>query len=258
MRLRKSSVRKLIEVLCLSFCTTSAMATNHHAYISAGVGGSQARLSANNPEINYYDGNLTDAYPLNHSRASTAVVSLNAGYEFKVCSMQPTIAVGLGVYTNPTPYGYSGQLIETASGDPANTLYNYTYNVTSTRVMAEAQLTWTVGNFTPFINVGVGPAWNDMNGYTEAPVDSEGYVALPPFSSRTSTNLAYQAGFGVGYAFNVEGNDSAFKHERISVGYRYVNLGNTSFGTRGAEYPYALRTGSLTSNDVYLTYTHLF
>ena len=112
--------------------------------------------------------------------------------------------------------------------------------------------------FVPFINIGIGSAWNRLNGYKESPVDSTGYVALPPFQSHTNSNFAYQVGLGVGYAFNFDRYEADYQHERISLGYRYVNLGDASFGTRGAVYPYSLDTGRLISNEAYLTYTHLF
>jgi opacity protein-like surface antigen len=119
-------------------------------------------------------------------------------------------------------------------------------------------LTWAIKHFTPYVDIGLGSAWTQTNGYTETVATTDGYVSLSAFQNHTNRHFAYQAGLGVGYAFNISGIKTDFQHERISVGYRYVNLGNASFGTRGSTYPYKLNLGRLSSNDLYLSYTHLF
>ena len=256
----KSSVKasKKLSWLTIFLFSTSAFATHGHIYLGGTIGASKATVGNSNPTIQYYDGNLTDAYPIHGRHANTAIIGVNGGYEFVGACPMPAIGLGLGVYGTSGDYDYKGQLIETAIGDPSSTLYNYKYHVNSTRLMFETQFTWMLlEKLAPFINIGIGPAWNRLSGYTENPVDSTGYVALPPFQSHTHTNFAYQVGLGVGYAFNFSRCVSDY-HERISLGYRYVNSGNTSSGTRGAVYPYHLDTGRLTSNEVYLGYTHLF
>jgi len=249
--------QKYIGLVLLLF-SASVFATSGHIYLGGTLGASMARLGNKTPQISYDDGNLTDAYPSNGGHSTVTVVGANVGYEFVGSCFKPAIAFGLGVYDTPTEYGYHGQVIETALGDPSNALYQYNYNINSVRIMAEAKLTWMIRQFAPYIDIGVGPVWNHMNGYTETSVDSIGYVALPPFRSHTNMNLAYQAGLGVGYMFNFVGYPSNFMQERISVGYRYANLGDANFGTRSTTYPYQLDTGKLKTNDVYLTYTHLF
>ncbi len=241
------------------FFSIPAVAASGHMYIGSSLGASFAKLGNSYPQIAYLSGaTITDAYPLNSNRASTPVFSVNGGYEFTGANWQPAIALGLGVYTNLADYGYNGQLIETAQGDPSSTLYNYSYRINSSRVMAEIQFTWMLWKLSPFINFGAGTARNSLTGYTETPVTSTGFVALPPFQSQTNVNFAYQAGLGVSAAFNFAGSVSDFPKERISVGYRYVNLGTTAFGTRGSVYPYQLNTGLFKTNDLYLSYTHLF
>lgn len=64
-------------------------------------------------------------------------------------------------------------------------------------------------------------------------------------------------GFGLGYLFNFK-HDADFQHERLSVAYRFVNLGSVSLGTRGPQYPYALYLGKVTSETIYLNITHIF
>ncbi len=245
--------------LILFLISTSVFSANGHIFLGGTIGASEAIMSNNTPTINYYNGNLMDAYPLHRKHANAAIIGVNSGYEFEGDGLIPAIALGLGVYATPGDFDYKGQLIETAIGDPSSALYNYKYHVNSTRLMFETQFTWTLlKKFVPFINIGMGPAWNRLSGYKESPVDSTGYVALPPFQSHTNINFTYQAGLGVGYAFNFDRGAADYQHERIALGYRYVNLGDNSFGTRGAVYPYSLDTGRLTSNEAYLTYTHLF
>jgi opacity protein-like surface antigen len=245
--------------LILFLISTSVFAANGHIFLGGTIGASEAIIGNNNPTIRYYDGNLTDAYPLHAKHTNTATIGVNSGYAFEGDGLIPAIALSLGFYGTPGDYDYQGQLIETAIGDPSSTLYNYQYHVNSTRLIFEAQFAWTLlEKFAPFINMGIGPAWNRLGDYKENPVDSTGYVALPPFQSHNNTNFAYQIGLGIGYSFNFDRHVADYQHERISLGYRYVNLGNTSFGTRGTVYPYSLDIGRLISNEAYLTYTHLF
>lgn len=229
-----------------------------HAYLSFVSAASTGWVGQNNPQITYYSGGLNDAYPPTGTHTNAAQFGGNGGYEFVGKGRVPAIAIGLGLYGTPVGYTYRGQVIETALGDAPNTLYNYRYTINSTRLMVETQFTWMVRSFTPFINLGIGPTWNHLNNYHEFPVSSTGFVAVRPFRSNTVTNFAYQAGLGIGYAFSFFPHTCDFKSERISVGYRYENLGNNSFGTRGSVYPYALKVGRLQTNDVYMTYTHLF
>lgn len=239
--------------------STSVFAANGHMYFGGTIGASEATVGNTNPTIKYYDGNLTDAYPVHDRHATTALIGVNGGYEFVGAGYMPAIALGLGIYGTPWEYDYKGQVIETAIGDLSSTLYNYKYNIVSTRFMIETQFTLMLGKLAPFLNIGIGPAWNRLNGYRESSVDGTGCVEqLPTFQSHTNTNFAYQVGLGVGYAFNFKSYVLDYLHERISLGYRYVNLGETSFGTRGAVYPFNLNMGRLSSNEVYLSYTHLF
>ena len=125
--------------------------------------------------------------------------------------------------------------------------------------MAETKLTWTLPNqLAPFAEVGIGSAWNQTTHYSETPIANSGYIALPGFQSHTNVNFAYQLGAGIGYAFNLSQENTRFQHERVMLGYRYVNLGNANFGSRNSDYPYAFTPGKLTTNDIYLGLIHLF
>lgn len=250
-------LKKVVSLVALFFYAIPAFPG--HVYLGSSFAASVAALHQQSPQISYASGALiTDAYPLNHTETLSAVASLNGGYEFAATPWKPAIALGLGLYTTLVDYSYQGQLIETAAGDAGSALYDYHYHINSTRMMAEVQLTWVCKKLAPFINFGIGPTWNTLNNYTETSATSSGYTALPPFQSHTNLNLAYQAGLGVSTAFNFANHPVSFLQERVSLGYRYVNLGHHSFGTRGSAYPYSLNTGRFTTNDLYLSYTHLF
>lgn len=249
----------LISFLTPFFFFNSAYSTNGHIYIGVSIASSFAKPGIHSPQISYLSGDtITDDYPLSKKNASTAIFGANGGFEFTGAQGKPSIALGLGLYSNLVDYSLQGQVIETAAGDASSILYNYAYDVNSKRLMAEIQLSWTFYKLSPFLNFGLGSAWSRMNNYHEMSTNTIGFPPLPPFQTHTNTNFAYQAGFGVNMAFPGVGAKSGLPQERISLGYRYVNLGTASFGTRGADYPYTLNSGLLQTNEVYLGYTHLF
>lgn len=248
--------RKHLLIFILVF-STSAFSANGYVYVSGLLGTSRAKFNNSDPQITYYDDQLTDAYPIRDNHEKAVIVGLSGGYEFPGIHNVPLIALGLGIYGAPNEYNYRGQLIETAVGDPSSLLYSYKFHVKSIRAIVETKFTWIWKQFSPFVDVGVGLARTCLNGYRETPIDSIGYVPLPPFHSRSSTSFAYQVGFGIGYMINFLSH-APICQERISLGYRYVDLGNTAFGTRGIDYPYRLDMGRLRTIELYLAYTYYF
>ena len=235
--------------LLLTLFTLPVFAASGHYYAAGSLGVSDANISHGNVQYTFAGGDFTDFYAVNGTNAINLAASIKGGYEWANAGKMPSIALGLGFYTTPTGYDYNGLVSEAPIGDPTYLLYHYNYNINSMRLMLEAQLIWQFNQFMPFINAGVGPAWNRLNGYSEMPVNNTGFTALPPFATSTTTNLAYQVGVGVGHEFR--------NHDRVAVEYHFVYLGNHSFGSRGATYPYQLSLGRLTANDVFLTYTHI-
>ena len=250
---------RFLRCFALSTVVIPTCLASGHAYLGSTLGASFAETGKAVPSVSYFSGTtITDAYPLHDTGATAAVLSLNGGYEWSAVDRMPAIALGLGLYSTLDHYNYKGLVIETAEGDASFPLYNYRYHTNSARLMAELQLSWAFTQFSPFINAGIGAAWNRMSGYSESAVTSMGYPPLPAFQSHTDRNLAWQIGLGASHDFQFPQSKSDFPSERISLGYRYVDLGTASFGGRNAAYPYALNTGTLTSNDVYIAYTHLF
>lgn len=244
--------------LILLIIFSTSFSANAHVYITGLLSASRANFNNSDPQITYYDDLLTDTYPLRENHRTATIVGLRGGYEFSELCNVCLISLGLGIYGSPNEYNYRGQLIETTVGGPSSLLYNYKFHVKNIRAMLETQFTWIWRQLSPFIDAGVGlVVRNRLNGYTETPVDSSGYVPLSPFQSRTNSGFAYQVGFGIGYMINFLRHTSTCQ-ERISLGYHYVNLGDTSFGTRGVNYPYRLDMGRLNTVELYLAYTYLF
>lgn len=248
---------KIFAILSLLIFSAYTFATEDHYYVRGEVGYNHSHVSSNNPQLTYYSGQLTDSYPDTESHFSTAMAGVGLGYEFlpNCCDSILSLGLGLGLYATSPHANLSGQVNETAVGNPTLAFFNYRFNVNSTRVMAEAQLTWSLNSFTPFINAGVGPAFNHIGDYRESGITNN-YPPLPPFQSHTQTTVAYQVGAGLGYAFNFSASDN-FLQERIALGYRYVNLGQVTTGIRNASYPYRLNFDRIVSNEFYLAYTHL-
>lgn len=237
----------------------SSIVNQYHRYIGFTGGADVSRMNQYNPMMTYNAGTLTDAYPLNNRQATSGFIGLNAGYEFYLNrTLLPRIALGIGVYGAPGSYKYTGKLVETPADDESLALYNYKFHVAGFRTMLEAQLTWSIERFLPFIQAGIGSAWNRLYAYAESPINTMNYVVLSPFQSQMNQSFAYQLGAGVGYEFNLKKTSSRIKSERVLLGYRYVNEGEVSFGTRGQSYPYKLNFGNLTANEWYLSYVHSF
>jgi hypothetical protein len=251
------TAKKFAFLLLLIF-STQVMAVNH-IYLGGSFGISDAKFSGNPLNISYLSGaTITDAYPLNDRHDSAPVYSINGGYEFSNMTSLLSIALGLGLYNNVTNYHFQGLVIETAAGDPSNSLYNYAYNINNIRLMAEIQLTLMLSKLQPFLNFGFGPTWNKALQYHEFAVNNTGYPPLPGFQSNTSTHTAFQAGVGISTTLEQLLNIQSASQERIAIGYRYVDLGSVTFGTRGPSYPFALNLRNLQANEGYLSYIHIF
>ncbi len=229
----------------------------YHFFVGMDAAASFAKGGSNDPMI-VYDGIIRDTYTTNNNNSVRPMLGINTGIEFVPQSGSPTFDIGIAGYTNPSPYSYYGNITEQAGNDPAAMLYGYHFNVVSSRIMAEVQLNWVVGQFSPFIKGGAGLAWNRAKRYKESQSDPN-YPPLPPFESKTTNNFAWEGGLGISFLFNTSEDDPAdFLQDRVSLGYRYVSVGQVSFGTRGGPYPYSFNLGNMAMNDIYLSYDHFF
>lgn len=251
-----------------------ALALDGHWYAGAGYGKGLATLGNSNPEVTYYYGYLTDAYPLTNSQTSAGVANVSGGYEWPAMrSGWPAIAVGVGLYTTPKSYNYQGQVNETALGSESKDYYDYQFQLSSTRLMVETTFTWTVAQqWRPYGELGIGVALNTVSDYSESVASSNthGYVTTPPFESKTTSNVAYQVGVGLGYDFNFDDINTfdadsdyvadSFQHERLKIGYRWVDSGSASTGTRSIDpyNSYNIDLGTVKTQELYISFTHYF
>ncbi len=253
----KSYLRCLLTLGCI-LCST-VYALDGKFYFGDNFGVNIATLSNQNPAISYNNPSITDTYSLNSDKNLSGMWGLDSGYEQIGKGFIPNVALGLGMYGIWQPYHYAGQMTETI-GNTSQTLYDYRFKLRSYRVMAETKLSWNVKyNILPLIDLGVGPAWNYTSNYSEliAPTNNNS-VTLPPFQSKTNTNVAYQVGVGLSYGFNFATRPDNLKYNYITVEYRYVYLGKIALNARGPQYPYSLALGKLIAQEVFLNLTHLF
>lgn len=246
-------MKKILLTLLILSSSAYALPNGNYIYMSGLVSSSRLKIANTMPTINY--NSFTDVYNIPTNIQSSFAGGLRGGYEFSSFGQGVSFDLGLGVYTGSS-YEYYGTLVETADGDPDSTLYNFRFNIRSIRVMAETQLNLLFGNISPFINGGIGPAWNNTQQYTEYSSNDSNYPPLPPFKNKTRTSMAWQVGLGISYVFAQ--NPDATPNQRLALGYQYVNLGQSETGERGDEYPYSLIPGAITANEIYFSYTHLF
>lgn len=149
--------------------------------------------------------------------------------------------VGVSYYQN-SGFQARGDVYQLV-GSPFNNNVGYQYYVSSRRVLLESKLLYTCGNiFHPYIDAGVGEAFNESHDYSELVYDGTASPMGQPFANHTNNNFTYIAGFGV--------DIDAGKRVRLGVGYRYVDLGNASLGTSPLQADtVTLQKNKLTSNE---------
>lgn len=235
----------------------NSIANLHHAYdhlyfgIIVGVG--VAKIGKQQTDVS--SGGWGSEYLPNNAYNPSLLYGANGGCEFKLKS-NASLSIGLGMYQNLNYYA-KGQVwvINTLNPSPDYNYHslNYQYKIQSTRLMLETQLNWLLYlnnvKISPFILIGIGPSINSANSYEDIQIDPI-QQPTPGFKTRSNVNFAYQLGFGIACPFNSD-------HDRLSIGYRYVDLGRAYFNSRQS-FDYQLEAGKIRTNEVYLSYTHLF
>ena len=144
-----------------------------------------------------------------------------------------------------------------ANGGSFDTL-NYEFKTNSKALMIESRLAYTNNSWQPFVLLGVGSAWNNLNGYNEVPTVSKS-SATPalPFTAHTNISFAYELGLGVQREIYYDVVNSI--SYSASLDYRYINfgkgeLGNSAIQTSGNR----LYVSSLTTQGILLTLNTTF
>jgi opacity protein-like surface antigen len=108
--------------------------------------------------------------------------------------------------------------------DPDFDTLNYSYNVNSYALQATAKLSKLnlIHHFGFYLQAGAGGARNYFTNYTESsPTGSSAAPMLAPFSDDSTARFAYTLGGGILY--------QPGETMRVSLGYRYMNMGSGQF-----------------------------
>lgn len=225
-----------------------------HSYLGVIAGASIASLGKEQTDTTASSSGTNRKYTYTDRASSAILYGINGGYEFEI---EPNMlwSLGLGIYQGLN-YSLKGQELVVSSLSSNSKYYaDYTYHVCSTRLMLETQLAWEIffsyrTKFIPFVFVGAGPALNYANSYQDTLIDSSA-AGYPSFKSKSKISFAYQLGVGIAYPFNLD-------NSRLSISYRYVDLGTARFGDRSSDSVYRLDTGRIRANEIFIGYTHLF
>jgi opacity protein-like surface antigen len=181
------------------------------------------------------------------------VVSASAGYRWETANQW------LSAYSAGLSYQYffknnSGCcVVRNATPD-----YRYKWDISSNVLLAFAKVNifqYTMGsghynNISPYINVGVGAAFNRSNAYSESVLSGAATRISPAFADNTSSQFAYNAGAGVDVQLT-----SQFI---LSLAYEYMNLGRVRSGHGSGTWAnQSLNLNSYQSNEVLLNLIYL-
>lgn len=159
-----------------------------------------------------------------------------------------SFSMGLS-YQNLFATNAGGRVIQYS--DPEFTNYNYHLNLSSNILMAFVKANLFSYRFvSPYVNVGVGCAFNRTSNYTETALPNVTPRVSPGFASETLNQFAYQAGVGVDFQLT--------RQLILSAGYEYLNLGSFSSWTgAGPWYNQTLNLGKYRANTAIVSVNYL-
>lgn len=181
---------------------------------------------------------------------TTGSVAVEGGYRWQ--SGKEFLPVySLGVRYKHLFLGQVGQQIAIFAL-PEMTDYNYNWNVSSDTFLVTAKLNiYRWGRLMPYINGGVGAAFNHTSGYNERAKSGIVPRVSPNFGNNTYSEFTAMIGAGLDWSINSK--------LLVSLGYEYQNLGRISSGT-GAGYwsGTSLNSDTYQSNGVVFGFKYLF
>ena len=225
--------------------------TKQNWYASVGVGGQfptlNSTMTVNNgsgfpPPLDQ------DVYTTSNN--SQVILGLSAGRRWQNDSdWLPALSAGV-LYEHFFSNNAGGTITQYST--PGFTNYNYGWNVSSNVVLATAKLNlFQYAKWSPYINGGVGGAFNRTGGFNETALPGVTSRITPGFANNTSNQFAYNAGAGLDFQFAPQ--------FLLSVGYLYQDLGNVSSGQGQQTWAgQTLNLGNYRSNDVMASVTYLF
>jgi opacity protein-like surface antigen len=222
-----------------------------HWFASVGVGGAFPQLKSS---LSVNNGSGFPA-PYNEDRYSTTnnsevIIGASAGRRWHQEDVWlPAVSFG-GSYQHFFTTAAGGTVMQNSLPDFTN--YNYQWGVSSNVVLATATLNlFQYNKISPYVNVGLGAAFNHANGYSESALPGVTPRISPNFAENTSGNFAYNLGVGVDL--------QPMPQFMASLGYLYQDLGAVSSGVGTQTWSgQSLRLGSYASNTLFMHVTYLF
>lgn len=238
-------MRKHLRLLSFGILFFSAASQAHvKPVIALTLGADNAHYTQTSPTI-FFGPPIIDIFntyvPTNSSNTKL-LGGVFLGAQF---TLNPKVFLQLGAsYYQNSDFQPQGDSYQQGSSSMINSYYQY--DLQSQRVLAETKILCTVKNiFHPYVDVGIGEAFNRSSNYAENPYAFNGgnTVSTLTENNHTTQNFTYIAGLGV--------DMNLTKNLLIGLGYRYADLGTSSFGgsNSGASSSPILQTTSLTSNE---------
>jgi opacity protein-like surface antigen len=211
------------------------------------LGSDSVYFSQNNPSVNFGSG-VSNAYIGTTSFDTQFLGGLFLGAEIPVRSSM-LVQAGVSYYENAA-FQARGDIYQYGSASLDNAFY--TYDIESKRVLAESKVLWMAqDNVHPYVDIGLGAAFNSARHYTETPYPFSGgsaYAMSVPFANKTTDQFTYLVGLGLDVDLG--------KMMRWGVGYRYVDLGRTGLGKTSLQQDAnTLNNDTLTSNEFLMQFT---
>ena len=192
--------------------------------------------------------NNLDSYSTN-SEAS-ALLGVDGGYRWQRQTLWlPAYTLGFR-YKHFFASNFGDQI--TQYSIPEFTNYNYSWNISSDILLLNAKLDlFRAGALMPYINGGIGVAFNQASGYSETALMGITPRISPAFSNKNKSSWAGSLGAGV----DLQINPSFI----VSVGYEFQYLGKPASGNGVDTWSdSALQFGSYQSNSAVLSVNYLF
>lgn len=170
---------------------------------------------------------LTDAIVNRYvaNRKSKLLVFFGAGLGYRFRSIHP-VSMALGAAFYYITWGRYGGIVHPAfSLNPAFDTLNYSYHLSSALLWLEQYWMFGRGHWRPYLFLGFGAAWNNTFDYREVPTNPNGSAAPIAVAFKSKVQPYFSYGIGVGINYLLSNNKT-----RISVGYRYINLGKGRLG----------------------------
>lgn len=160
-----------------------------------------------------------DRYSLNYHQQDTFALTIGQRVATHFPLLQSYTISGRIQHINAENVG--GTIMQYSLPEFLN--YNYHWNIETTTVTADTKLNIVqLASFSPYVNGGLGIAFNKANSYTETAFPGVTPRISPSYSNRTFDEFTYHIGGGLDFALT--------PHWLLSAGYEFTSLGDVKSG----------------------------